>query len=139
MHTIYSMMKLMYMNSEEDLRTKGNDCWGMPYFQNMFSSDIESYIDQLTAKVKPLAVVVCCIYFPDEAKTGSWADMPLGLLGYNSNPSKLQTAIRSIFNSAYQNIHVEGTQILPFPMFSVLDGKTSSYYTHLLSPSSLLF
>jgi hypothetical protein len=54
----------------------------------------------LTAKTKPKKILVCMIYYPDEAATASWAGPALGLLGYNTNPAKLQLMIRRAFTEA---------------------------------------
>jgi hypothetical protein len=40
------------------------------------------------------------IYYLDENKTESWAGKPLEAMGYDSNPSKLQTFIRKAFVEA---------------------------------------
>ena len=58
---------------------------------------VEKYIRSLTRKQTPKKILVCMIYFPDEATTPSWAGGALAALGYNSNPSKLQTLIRKFF------------------------------------------
>ena len=61
---------------------------------------VEKYIKALTKKHKPKKVLVCMIYFPDEALTPSWAGGALAALGYNKNPSKLQALIRKAFADA---------------------------------------
>jgi hypothetical protein len=40
------------------------------------------------------------IYYPDETKTDSWAGGALRALGYNSDPGKLQTLIKKVFEEA---------------------------------------
>ena len=75
------------------------------------------------------------IYYLDEAETGSWADGMLGCLGYNSNPRKLQMMIRRVFEEAVSKIRVDGANVVPFPLFRVLDGKTSSDYRERVEPS----
>jgi hypothetical protein len=47
----------------------------------MFKEQTVQYINQLISKRKPRRVVVCMIYFPDEADTGSWADLALSTMG----------------------------------------------------------
>ena len=59
----------------------------------------------------------------------------LGKLGYNSDPNKLQTIIRKVFKEGVSNIHLEGTQVIPFPLYEVLDGKTHSDYEQRVEPS----
>merc|ERR1711935_175180 len=76
------------------------------------------------------------IYYLDEIAGGSWADGTLKLLGYNTNPAKLQMLIRKIFTEATCKIEVEGVKVLPFPLFEVLDGKTTDDYCQRVEPSS---
>ena len=45
-------------------------------------------------------ILVCMIYFPDEALTPSWAGVALSALGYNNHPAKLQMLIRNAFVNA---------------------------------------
>jgi len=66
----------------------------------MFGTRIEEYIKKLTSKTKPKLVLVCMIYYPDEAHVPGWAGPSLGALGYNSNPEKLQLLIRKVFHEA---------------------------------------
>lgn len=75
------------------------------------------------------------IYYPDERKVPSWAGGALGLLGYNSNPSKLQLLIRKAYEEAISTIHIRGTQVVPVPLYRVLDGKNSSDYIARVEPS----
>ena len=80
-------------------------------------------------------IVVCMIYYLDETPGGSWADRVLSLLGYDRDPSKLQLLIRKIFEEATSKIDIEGTTVVPFPMFTVLDGKNSKDYEQRVEPS----
>lgn len=136
--TIFNIAKLLNLNSLENLRKKPNECWGMPYFDNMFNKQLGSYIEKLTTKVKPLAVIVCMIYYPEEYSPSclsSWADKPLGLLGYNSNPKPLQAAIRAIYNNSICNIEIPGVKIIPLPLYQTLNGKTAADYCARVEPS----
>lgn len=133
--TIWNMLMMMYLNSIKTLGKGPRWSWGMPYFVRMFRDDVRAYIEQLVSKTKPALVVVCMIYFPDERQTGSWADQVLGPLGYNSNPEKLQTVIRQVYEHGTQKIVVAGTQVVPLPLFEVLDGKDSSLYVDRVEPS----
>lgn len=60
----------------------------------------QKYIEALTAKTKPKKILVCMIYYPDEANSPSWANAALGALGYNTNPGKIQLLIRKFFEEA---------------------------------------
>ena len=75
------------------------------------------------------------IYYPDEKMTGSWADRTLGFLGYNTNPEKLQAAIHQIFLHATSKIKIEGTKVIPFAMYSILNGKITDDYVQRVEPS----
>jgi len=102
----------------------------------MFKEQTTDFIKQLISVNKPKKVIVCMIYFPDEAETGSWADFTLSLMGYNSNPSKLQVSIQQVFQHATSEIVIEGTEVVPCAFYQVLDGKTSSDYIQRVEPSS---
>lgn len=76
------------------------------------------------------------IYYPDEKMTGSWADNTLGFLGYNSNPRKLQAAIHQVFVHGTSKIRIEGIEMVPFAMYSVLDGSVTEDYVQRVEPSA---
>lgn len=105
------------------------------YFRHLFSTRIEKYIKALTSKTKPQRILVCMIYYPDEAPTPSWAGPALGALGYNQNPAKLQMLIRKAFTFATSNIQIPGSEVIPVPLFHVLDGKRSEDYIARVEPS----
>ena len=108
----------------------------MGYFYHMFQTRVQAYVNNLTSgEERPGTIIVCMIYYLDEAATGSWADGMLGCLGYNSNPKKLQMMIRRVFEEAVSKIKVDGAEVIPFPLFKVLDGKTSSDYRERVEPS----
>ena len=97
---------------------------------------VTTYLQLLTSKCKPKRIIVCMIYYPDEQSGGSWADTSLRLLGYNRDPDKLQLLIRKAFEMATCQIHLEGVEVVPFPLFRVLDGKNTSDYIQRVEPSS---
>jgi len=76
------------------------------------------------------------IYYPDENHVPSWANTALGALGYNSNPEKVQCMIRKVFSEATSRIRIEGTQVIPVPLYNVLDGRNSVDYVARVEPSS---
>lgn len=133
--TIWNMVLLIYMNSLETIMTDPKNAWGMRYFVKMFKDSVKNYILKLIGVVKPKKIIVCMIYNPDEQMTGSWADRTLGYLGYNENPQKLQEAIKQIFKYATSKIKIAGVEIVPFPMFEVLDGKDTNDYIQRVEPS----
>lgn len=75
--------------------------------------------------------------YPDERTTGSWADTSLGALSYNSNPLKLQAAIRAIYRYVGQELiaRFPELRIIPFALYDVLDGKRTSDYIARVEPS----
>ncbi len=101
----------------------------------MFGTRIEKYIKALTAKTKPAKILVCWIYFPDEANTPGWAGPALGALGYNRNPAKLQELIRMVFREAISKIRIPGSTVIPVPLFQTLDGKNTRDYVARVEPS----
>ena len=110
-------------------------CYG--YFLHLFGTQVEQYIKELTSVTTPKAVLVCMIYYPDETPSGSWADQVLQLLGYDSDPTKLQTLIRKTFQHATSRITVPGSVVIPVPLFEVLDGKNQEDYRARVEPSAL--
>lgn len=107
------------------------------YFRHLFGVRVQKYIEALTAKTKPAKVLVCMIYYPDEANRPAWAGPTLGALGYNSNPAKVQTLIRKAYQEAVSTIKVKGTQVIPVPLFHVLDGKNTEDYVQRVEPSAV--
>ena len=76
------------------------------------------------------------IYYPDEKiDTNSWANTPLGLLGYNTNPKRLQLIIDQLFKNATSRINISGTKIIPVPLSRALDGSNTDDYCERVEPS----
>uniref|UniRef100_A0A0G4FG23 Uncharacterized protein n=1 Tax=Chromera velia CCMP2878 TaxID=1169474 RepID=A0A0G4FG23_9ALVE len=111
---------------------------GLGHFVLMFRWRIQAYIERIVGRLprKPKKVLVCMIYFPDEEAGGSWADATLSALGYNTNPRKLQTIIRKVFELATSQIRLKGTEVVPVPLFHVLDGSDSRDYDNRVEPSA---
>ncbi len=110
---------------------------------------------------------MCMIYYPDESQTPSWANAALGALGYNRNPARLQLLIRKVFEEAtryvydcalgafYDSVHcraenesptptpkkssirIQGSQVIPVPLFVALDGTRSEDYVARVEPSAI--
>lgn len=110
-------------------------CFG--HVRHLFGTRVQEYIELITSKTKPKKILICMIYYPDEAQDSSWADTPLGALGYNSNPAKLQTIIKRMFEEATSRIRIEGSEVIPVPLFHVLDGKNTEDYVARVEPSAL--
>lgn len=110
---------------------------GMSYFVGLFGTSVETFVRNLTSGPnKPAKVVVCMLYYLDEKPGGSWADFVLGKLGYDSNPTKLQLIIRTLYDRLVQRgFTAPGTVVETFPLFTVLDGKNSDDYVQRVEPS----
>ena len=108
---------------------------GLSHFIRLFKDETTNYLKKLCEKNKPKVILVCCIYYLDEKPGGSWADRVLQMLGYDSNPAKLQLCIRKIFEFATSKIEIEGTTVVPVPMFKYLDGKNTRDYVQRVEPS----
>lgn len=135
--TMTNMASLICLNTNTMLSSGPDSSWGMTYFINMFKSDVENYIKKMIGDKKPKKIIVCMIYYPDEKGSGSWADRTLNLLGYNKNPDKLKLIIHQIFKYGTSEIRIPGCDIVPFPMFNVLDGKNTNDYIQRVEPSAL--
>lgn len=107
------------------------------YFRHLFGIRVKKYIEKITSKTRPKRILVCMIYFLDEAPTPSWAGGALGAMGYNRNPAKLQLFIKKIFEEATSQIKIEGTEVIPIPLFNALDGKCSQDYVARVEPSAI--
>lgn len=125
-------------------------CWGcgpsvlscgcaMPpclgYLNHVFSTRLQLYIEKLTSRTKPSMVLVCMIYYPDEMPGTGWAGPALAALGYDNNPAKLQAIIATGYREALARIHIQGTHVVPVPLFQVLDGKNTNDYIQRVEPS----
>ena len=65
-----------------------------------------------------------------------WADLALRLLGYDTDPARLQTAIRSLFARATSRIALDGVRVVACPLFNVLDPLKPSDYVARVEPSA---
>jgi lysophospholipase L1-like esterase len=133
--TVWNMLIMQMFNSVESI-SQGPSAWGMSHFVRLFGAQLEDFLARLCAKTKPAKIIVCMIYYPDEKPSGGWADRVLGYLSYYSNPRKLQAAIQQIFIHAVSKISVPGVKVVPFPLYSVMDGSDSSLYVAGVEPSA---
>ncbi|KAK0928270.1 hypothetical protein LTR29_017443 [Friedmanniomyces endolithicus] len=90
----------------------------LAYFKHMFGEQTKAYITRMIAKQKPRVVIVCTIYYPLEAGVG-----------------QLQAAIRKMYEQATSSISIEGTTVIPCPLFESLDGKAKEDYVERVEPS----
>ena len=133
--TILHMLHLAWATPRSSL--ENGTAWSLEYFRHMFGTSVQNYVDRMTAKTRPRAVIICMIYYPLESGLGqqSWADTQLKALGYNTWPGQLQTAISTLYRLATQKIIIEGTEIIPCALHEVLDGKTAKDYTARVEPN----
>lgn len=108
---------------------------GLAYFVDLFQHRVENYVRNLLGPSRPRKVIVCMIYYLDVHGRGSWADCFLQALCYDCNPSKLQSAIKRVFEIATSRIEIDGTEVVAFPLFEVLDGTDTSDYLQRVEPS----
>lgn len=135
--TIRHMLQLAWLTPRASLER--GTAWGLGHFTKMFKDQVQSYVSRLVEKQKPRAVIVCMIYYPLESGASSqqsWADLPLRMLGYNGSPGQLQAAIRAMYELATKKIHIEGTKVVPCPLFDAMDGKSKDDYVARVEPST---
>lgn len=133
--TIRHMLQLAWITPRSSIE-KGTAS-SLQYFNDMFCDKVQAYVDRMTSKTRPRAVIICMIYFPLESGLGqsSWADAQLMALGYNTWPGQLQTAISTLYRTATQRIKLQGTEVVPCPLHEVLDKKTAKDYIARVEPS----
>jgi hypothetical protein len=103
----------------------------------MFGTRTEKYSETLTAKTKPSKILVCWVYFLDEANTPGWAALAPGALGFNRNPTKLQQLIRIVFEEAISKSNIQGSTVIPVPLYHVFDGRSTQAYVARVESSSM--
>lgn len=133
--TVLNILLLRYFNSLDTIK-HGNPV-GLAHFVDLLKDQIESYLNRLVENKKPKMIIINMIYFPSEHLSGSWADATLKHLGYDSNPKRLQEIITRMFQSATSQIKIKGTTVVPFAMYSVLDGKIAKDYSARVEPSDV--
>ena len=102
---------------------------------DLFKHRVGNYVRRLVGTTKPKKVIICMIYHLDEQSSGSWADCALRCLCYDWHPGRLQAGIEAAFKSATCKIKIDGTEVVPFPLFEVLDGKNTEDYLQRVEPS----
>merc|ERR1712196_315394 len=117
--TIINALGMMKFSSEADIAA-GSTMF-MSHFINLFHDQLKQYVEKVVSWTKPKKILVCMLYFLDEAPADSWASFALNHLEYNTRPQKLQAAMRTIFAKATSRIQIEGTEVVPIPLFEVLD------------------
>lgn len=107
---------------------------GLGYFVKFFHGRTKQFLYRLVAKGKPKKILICMIYYPDVVSGGCWADRILRLLGYDTNPAKLQLIIRTVFERIKTKGFTDiGTAVEAFPLFEVLSEQSD--YVQRVEPS----
>lgn len=107
------------------------------YFVRMFKDDLEKYLHKLTERCTPRRIMVCMIYFPCEVvDENSWSRTLLRLACYNVQPGHLQRIIRMLFEEATCQVTVPGSEVVPIPLFDVLDSRNKRHYIERVEPSA---
>eukprot|EP00457_Paulinella_chromatophora_P007732 gb/GEZN01007756.1/.p1 GENE.gb/GEZN01007756.1/~~gb/GEZN01007756.1/.p1 ORF type:complete len:394 (+),score=65.26 gb/GEZN01007756.1/:130-1182(+) len=135
--TSATKQKLMELLTSPPDELKMGNAPALQYFIRLFKTDIESYLSAVTVKTKPSKVLVCMIYYPAESsKQESWADMALQSMGYDSQPAVIQSLIKMLFLQATQAIRLRGTEVVPVPLFQILNPKDTTDYDNRVEPSA---
>jgi hypothetical protein len=71
--TAFNMGLMLVSNDVASLRKHGAKARGMKHFVGIFLHQMKAYIELLTAKTRPKRVIVACIYFLDQKRSGGWA------------------------------------------------------------------
>lgn len=130
--TIY-YMAIILMTPLREIPTTSS----FQYFKNLFGESLKSYIMSLTRVHKPKKICVCCIYYPCTAQSqASWATLSLRLLGYDRDPAKLQHFIQLVYAQAISQIKIDGTEVIPVPLYEILDANDPQDYISRVEPSS---
>ena len=108
---------------------------GLAYFVDLFGNRVRDYVLRMLGGARPKQVVVCAIYYLDVHGRGSWADCFLQAMCYDCAPSRLQSAIRQVFELATRRIRIPGVDVHAFPLFEVLDGSDTRDYAQRVEPS----
>jgi len=101
--------------------------WGLGHFRAMFRDDLEWYICDATARVRPKLVVPTMLYYLDEdASAESRANCVLRCIGYNRNPSHVQAVIDRTYLDGVAKVCVPGSVVAPLALSAALDGRTAA-------------
>lgn len=132
--TIAKMVWLTQFASHQNILN--GTAGGLGHFWDMFGQRTQGYIEQLVSRCRPRCVVVCMLYYLDEnPEQEAWANSVLKLLGYDRHPEVLQSLIQSCFMNGTCGIQIEGTRVVPVPLFQCMDGKDSRDYAERVEPS----
>jgi hypothetical protein len=137
--TIWNMLLVVKFASVEKIAD--GTAWGMSYLIGMFRDKIQNYLERVVGSTKCSKVLVCMIYYPALVGEG-WADMSLSFMNYTTekDPERLQLMIRTAFEMATSEIRIAGIDdedVIPVPLFEILDPMNAADYVARVEPSSL--
>lgn len=137
--TIWTILSIASLLSSPRWMIEAGIAPGLGHFTRLFGSRTQKFAQQLCSACPeggPRCVVVCMLYYLDMAQTPSWAARTLSLLGYDKDPTKLQLLIRKAYELATTRIKIDGTDVIPLPLFEALDGSNPKDYVQRVEPSS---
>jgi len=101
------------------------------YISNLFRDQVQSYVERLTEKARPRAVIVCMFYYPCDVGAG-WIDKtPWSRFYYRAKPR-----IDQIFEECTRKIKIAGTKVYPVHLGKVLDPACADDYVSRVEPSA---
>ena len=154
--TIVAMLKMLglpcccclpRLGGASDVRLVDGTASGLGHLIKLYGADTREYVTALLSgpqHAKPALVILNMIYYPLEANTGpqggggGWAELALSALGYNSNPQRLHTVIRSLFTHATSRVELEAPiKIVACPLYKLLDSRNPTHYVERVEPSAI--
>lgn len=108
--------------------------WGESALRSLLVTKLEEYVRKLVYRRKPRLVVLCTLYYLDEARVHSWAGVTLKMLGYDSRPDRVQRVTRRVAEMM-RDVRVDGVRVVVAPLYEALDGKDSRDYVQRVEPS----
>ena len=130
---IYINLGLLLLSPEWLIRSG----WapGSEYLIRYFRNGIEAYVRRLISETPPRAIVICMLYYPDEAVGNGWASPLLTRFGYKKSPVKIQCIIRMLYQALSSHFHFPGSTTVTVPFYHALDGTDSRDYVQAVEPS----
>jgi len=136
--TIGSIISVLGLGNEKTI--SDGTAMGMAQLIKIFKDKTQAYIELLTSKTRPKRVVISMVYYLDEnADFQGWASNTFSIVGASAasrlDLNKLRLIVKSVYKLATCQIKIPGIEIIPCPLFDVLDGKDSRDYACFTQPS----
>ena len=129
------------MNWSPDWAIRSGWAAGGGHLETLLHGGVQSWLQRMLDvpdSRKPARILVCMIYYPDETPSGSWADRLLSVLGYDTNPAKVQLILRTMFERINKKgFDVHGIPVTCVPLFTVLDSTDTRDYERRVEPSAV--